>query len=105
MFNPKEFDEDATYLVELREELQSECSKFGHVKKIMIFDRHPEGVVSVKFEDEEMAERCISKFNHRFYAGKKLEAGFWDGRTNYKIEESDLERDERLKRWEKDLEE
>lgn len=42
MFDPKEFDEDATYLTEIRDDLQSECGKLGVVKKVMIFDRHPE---------------------------------------------------------------
>lgn len=42
MFHPNEFDADATYLTDIREDLMSECGKFGVVKKIMIFDRHPE---------------------------------------------------------------
>lgn len=65
MFDPKEFDDEPMYLNEIRDDLQSECGKFGVVKKIMIFDRHPEGVVSVKFEDMQSAMRCIDvRFHH-----------------------------------------
>jgi len=103
MFHPKEFDEDATYLTDIRVDLDSECKTFGEIKKIMIFDRHPDGVVSIKFADVESAHRCVKVMNGRFFAGRKLEAGMWDGHTNYKIEESELEREERLKKWETDL--
>eukprot|EP00041_Stephanoeca_diplocostata_P040067 m.1638569 g.1638569 ORF g.1638569 m.1638569 type:complete len:403 (+) comp28776_c0_seq1:134-1342(+) len=105
MFEPKEFDDEPMYLNDIRDDLQSECSKFGVVKKIMIFDRHPEGVVSIKFEDMQSAMRCIDKMHKRFFAGKELHAELWDGHTSYKIEESDLEREQRLKKWEADLEE
>lgn len=104
MFAPKQFDEDPTYLNDLREDLQSECEKFGAVKKIMIFDRHPEGVVSVRFETVESQLQCIKSMHGRFFAGQALSAEPWDGHTSYKIEESDMERDERLKGWEDYLE-
>ena len=67
--------------------------------------RHPEGVVSVKFEDKLAAEKCMAVMNGRNFAGAKLVAEMWDGHTSYKIEESDLERDERMKKWEADLNE
>eukprot|EP00040_Diaphanoeca_grandis_P039141 m.258233 g.258233 ORF g.258233 m.258233 type:complete len:395 (+) comp36303_c0_seq1:184-1368(+) len=103
MFDPKEFDEDPMYLNEIRDDLQSECGKFGTIKKIMIFDRHPEGVVSIKFEDVASVDVCIKAMNGRWFAKKQLEALMWDGVTSYKIEESDLERENRLKKWDADL--
>eukprot|EP00038_Savillea_parva_P013676 m.212030 g.212030 ORF g.212030 m.212030 type:complete len:414 (+) comp25872_c0_seq1:31-1272(+) len=104
MFDPKEFDEDATYLNDIRDDLMSECGKLGVVKKVMIFDRHPEGVVSVKFEDVAAAHACIKLMHNRLFGGRRLSADMWDGHTSYKIEESDMEREERLKKWEQHLE-
>jgi hypothetical protein len=65
MFTVEQIDADATYIIDLKTDLQSECSKFGVVKKVMVFDRHPDGVCSVKFEDATAAKKCMSKFNGR----------------------------------------
>lgn len=105
MFEPKEFDEDAAYLLDLKQDVTTECSKVGKVKKVMIFDKHPEGVVSVKFEEVEAVGLCISLMNGRNFAGRKITAEEWDGIVNYKIEETDLDREERLQKWEKYLDE
>ena len=104
MFTPEQIDDDATVINDLREDLESECKKWGTVKKIMIFDRHHEGVVSVKFAEIEAAHKCIKVMNGRAYDQKYLEAAMWDGHTSYKIEESEGERESRLKKWEQDLE-
>eukprot|EP00047_Mylnosiga_fluctuans_P005102 m.238456 g.238456 ORF g.238456 m.238456 type:complete len:381 (-) comp13303_c0_seq1:66-1208(-) len=103
MFDPKEFEEDPTYLTELSEDVRTECSKFGQVKKVLIFDRHPEGVLSVRFSSKDEADSCIAVMNGRWFAKRKLEAEHWDGTTNYSIEETDLERQERLKKWDQFL--
>ncbi|XP_072178830.1 17S U2 SnRNP complex component HTATSF1-like [Diadema setosum] len=97
--------EDATLITEIKDDLQSECSRFGEVKKVLIFDRHPDGVASVKFKDAENADTCIKALNGRWFAKRQLEVQAWDGKTDYKIEETDKERDERLKKWQDFLEE
>ncbi|GFV55024.1 HIV Tat-specific factor 1 [Trichonephila clavipes] len=38
MFEPKEFDEDATLLSDLQSDIREECSKCGEVKKVVIYD-------------------------------------------------------------------
>ncbi|XP_071493077.1 17S U2 SnRNP complex component HTATSF1-like [Diadema antillarum] len=65
VFHPSEFEEDATLITEIKDDLQSECSRFGEVKKVLIFDRHPDGVASVKFRDAENADSCIKALNGR----------------------------------------
>ena len=49
----------------------------------------------------EEADAVVALFNNRFFGGKQISAFLWDGHTKYKIEETDAERDERLKNWEK----
>lgn len=95
LFDPKEFDETPEAIFEYKEDVMEECSnKCGPVKKIQLFDKHPEGVVSVTFEDHDAADKCIELMEGRWYAKRKLSASHWDGRTKYKKEEQLLEEPE-----------
>lgn len=104
MFDPKEFEEDAMLINEIRDDLRAECSKFGEVNKVLIFDNHPEGVTSVKFKDADDADKCVAALNGRWFAKRQLTAELWDGKTDYKVEETDQEREARIAQWAKFLE-
>ncbi|XP_053328877.1 HIV Tat-specific factor 1 [Spea bombifrons] len=99
MFHPKDFEEDPLVLNEIREDLRTECEKFGQVKKVLIFDRHPDGVASVSFKEAEESDACILALNGRWFGGRQLVVESWDGVTDYQIEETSREREERLKGW------
>ncbi|KAG9478394.1 hypothetical protein GDO78_013417 [Eleutherodactylus coqui] len=99
MFHPNDFEEDPLVLNEIREDLRSECEKFGQVKKVLIFDRHPDGVASVSFKETEESDACILALNGRWFGGRQLVVDAWDGVTDYQIEETSREREERLKGW------
>ncbi|KAJ0061613.1 hypothetical protein NL108_005774, partial [Boleophthalmus pectinirostris] len=83
MFHPSDFEEDPLVLNEYREDLRTECEKFGEVKKVIIFDRHPDGVASVAFKEPEVADACIQSFNGRWFGGRQLTALPWDGTTDF----------------------
>ncbi|KAM4695704.1 17S U2 SnRNP complex component HTATSF1 [Rhinophrynus dorsalis] len=99
MFHPSDFEEDPLVLNEIREDLRTECEKFGQVKKVLIFDRHPDGVASVAFKEAEEGDACILALNGRWFGGRQLVVETWDGVTDYQIEETSREREERLKGW------
>uniref|UniRef100_A0A4W5N5Q3 17S U2 SnRNP complex component HTATSF1 n=1 Tax=Hucho hucho TaxID=62062 RepID=A0A4W5N5Q3_9TELE len=99
MFHPSDFEEDPLVLNEYRDDLRIECEKFGQVKKVIIFDRHPDGVASVAFKETEDADVCQIALDSRWFGGKKLSAQLWDGSTDYQVEETTREREERLKGW------
>ncbi|KAE8287339.1 HIV Tat-specific factor 1 [Larimichthys crocea] len=99
MFHPSDFEEDPLVLNEYRDDLRTECEKFGDVKKVILFDRHPDGVASVAFKEPEQADACIQSFNDRWFGGRQLSAQLWDGSTDYQVEETTREREERLKTW------
>ncbi|XP_075419384.1 17S U2 SnRNP complex component HTATSF1-like [Tenrec ecaudatus] len=105
MFHPKDFEDDPLVLNEIREDLRVECSKFGQIKKVILYDRHPDGVASVSFKEPEEADHCIQTFNGRWFGGRKITAETWDGTTDYQVEETSREREERLKGWESFLNE
>uniref|UniRef100_A0A7M4EM91 17S U2 SnRNP complex component HTATSF1 n=1 Tax=Crocodylus porosus TaxID=8502 RepID=A0A7M4EM91_CROPO len=85
MFHPKDFEEDPLVLNEIREDLRTECEKFGQVKKVLIFDRHPDGVASVSFKEAEEADLCIQALNGRWFGGRQLSVEPWDGVTDYQV--------------------
>lgn len=100
MFHPMDFEDDPLVLNEIREDLRVECSKFGQVRKLLLFDRHPDGVASVSFRDPEEADYCIQTLDGRWFGGRQITAEAWDGTTDYQVEETTREREERLKGWE-----
>lgn len=104
-FEPKDFDEDARLILEYQKDLRDECeSKFGPVKKIVIYDRNPEGVATVTFNEVEHADECIVTMKGRFFAGRQLHASHWDGKERFKINETEEQLEARLKKWDEFLE-
>lgn len=99
MFEPKEFDVEPSLLQELREDVRLECSKFGDVRKVAIYDRNPSGVITVTFREPEEADECITALNGRWFAQKRITAETWDGKTKYEVIESEEERQKRLNKW------
>ena len=61
--------------------------------------------MSIAFKEVEAADLCVEKMNNRWYAKKQLEVSHWDGLTDFQVEETDKEREQRLEKWEKFLEE
>lgn len=100
MFDPKEFEEDVTLILEYQNDLKEECAKFGTVKKVVVYDRHPDGIASVTFQEAEMADACVEALNGRWFAKRQLHVETHDGKTKYNILETAEEREERLKKWE-----
>ncbi|XP_071112882.1 17S U2 SnRNP complex component HTATSF1-like [Haliotis cracherodii] len=100
MFDPKEFEENPMVINELRDDVRLEAAKFGEVKKVTVFDRNSDGVISVKYKEAEEADKCIAGLNGRWFAQQRIIASAWDGVTKYEIEETEEERNARLQKWE-----
>eukprot|EP01102_Stenamoeba_stenopodia_P011326 TRINITY_DN3469_c0_g1_i1.p1 TRINITY_DN3469_c0_g1~~TRINITY_DN3469_c0_g1_i1.p1 ORF type:complete len:398 (-),score=119.43 TRINITY_DN3469_c0_g1_i1:68-1261(-) len=85
---------------ELRNEIGEECERIaGKVEKIIIFEGNPDGVVVIKFEEHWPAVRCIEKMDGRWFAGRQITADFYDGVSNYKVEETEEQRQKREQQW------
>ncbi|KAG7098532.1 hypothetical protein E1B28_000470 [Marasmius oreades] len=85
MFTLKELEEDASLLLELKEEVREECSSLGEVTNVVLYDQEPEGVMTVKFRDPISAQACVLKMNGRFFAGRKVEASLYVGKQRFKL--------------------
>ncbi|XP_017305214.1 HIV Tat-specific factor 1 homolog isoform X2 [Diaphorina citri] len=105
LFDPALFDKDVTLILEYQQDLREECSKCGHVKKVVLHDKHPEGVAQIFFKEPEAADACRELLNGRWFGQRQITAETWDGKTRYKIQETAEEREARLKKWETFLEE
>ena len=104
MFSPEEILEDPSLIIEIKEDVESKCAEVvADPKKIEIFDRHPEGVIAVTFAEASHAQACIDALNNKFYAQRTVSAHLWDGKTRYKIQETDEESERRLEKWKQDI--
>ena len=55
----------------------------GTVEKVKVYHLHPDGVVTIKYRDEDAAAQCVERMQGRFFGGKQLSASLWDGFTQY----------------------
>ena len=59
MFTLKELEEDPAALIELKEDVREECEKIGEVTNVALFDAEADGIMSVRFVNEEDAVDCV----------------------------------------------
>lgn len=85
MFSRQEAeDEDDAFYTELAEEVKTECQVLGTVEKVTPIQRHPDGVVCVKFKYPADAETCLKVLDGRFFAGRTISAIFYDKKVDLK---------------------
>ncbi|EPQ57458.1 hypothetical protein GLOTRDRAFT_58836 [Gloeophyllum trabeum ATCC 11539] len=84
MFTLQELEEDASLLLDLKEDVREECSTLGEVTNVVLYDAEPEGIMTVKFRDPLSAQACVLKMNGRFFAGRRIEASLYSGRQRFK---------------------
>ncbi|KAH7888830.1 hypothetical protein F5I97DRAFT_1828148 [Phlebopus sp. FC_14] len=101
MFSLKELEEDASLLLDLKEDVRDECSSLGEVTNVVLYDvrilmqfsalcslfgyqREPDGVMTVKFRDPLSAQACVVKMNGRFFGGRRVEATLYSGKQRFK---------------------
>ncbi|KAI1711106.1 RNA recognition motif domain-containing protein [Ditylenchus destructor] len=99
MFTLNEIDENAARILDLKEEVQELCARFGTVKKVTVYDTNPEGVVTVTFESVEHSDTAVSMLNGRLVGGRLIEASLWDGKAKFKRQETQEERERRERAW------
>uniref|UniRef100_A0A6B2LD64 RRM domain-containing protein n=1 Tax=Arcella intermedia TaxID=1963864 RepID=A0A6B2LD64_9EUKA len=101
MFDPRVAEKDFSFYENLEKEIAVEFARIGQVDALKIFERNEEGVVAVKYKYEYDAEKCIEIMNGRWFDGRQLSAAFYDGYSNYFVAETDEQKEEREKQWDK----
>merc|ERR1712200_315551 len=105
MFDPEAVDRDPGLILDYTNNIRTQCTKFGTRTKVVLYDKHPEGVCQVHFKEVNEADMAVEMLNGRMFGKKVMEVATWDGRTKYKMEESKEEEAKRLEEWENYLKE
>lgn len=85
-------------LTALEQELRKICEPLGDVEKITAFSKNPEGVIVVKFGKPTAASDAIAQYHGKMINGRRIDASFWDGVTDYTVREEEKEEKEENKR-------
>ena len=51
--------EDPAAILDIKEDIREECAKMGPVTNVVLFDKEPSGVASVRYSNVEAAEACV----------------------------------------------
>ncbi|EDV97453.1 GH14692 [Drosophila grimshawi] len=103
LFVPELFENEVELILEYQNNLRDECGKCGMVRKVVIYDRHQEGIAQINMSTPEEADVVIQMMQGRYFGQRQLSAEHWDGKTKYKIDESAAEASERLNKWDEYL--
>ncbi|XP_059058283.1 HIV Tat-specific factor 1-like [Achroia grisella] len=104
LFQPTDFDKDVQLILDYQQDLREESAKCGEVRKVVIYDRHPEGVAQITMKEPTEADAVVQLINGRWFGKRQITAEIWDGRTKYRIAETDAEISKRIDKWDKFLE-
>ncbi|XP_022817418.1 HIV Tat-specific factor 1 homolog [Spodoptera litura] len=104
LFHPTDFDQEVQLILDYQQDMRDECGKCGEVRKVVIYDRHPEGVAQITMKEPEMADAVVELINGRWFGKRQITAEIWDGRTKYRIAETDSEISKRINKWDEFLE-
>ncbi|EAW07743.1 U2 snRNP complex subunit CUS2 [Aspergillus clavatus NRRL 1] len=84
MFTLEELEEDPAAILDIKQDIRDECSKLGEVTNVVLYDKEPDGVASVRFVDPEAARQCVRVMDGRFFAGTRVEAYVSDGKEKFR---------------------
>lgn len=84
MFTLKEIEEDPAAILEIKEDIREECSKFGEITNVVLYDLEPEGVITVRFTDPESARHAVRVLHGRHFDGQIVEAYIPSGKERFK---------------------
>ena len=51
--------EDPAAILDIKQDIRDECSKIGDVTNVVLYDKEPAGVVTVRFSDPDAAKQCV----------------------------------------------
>ena len=47
-------------MLDIKEDIREECAKIGDVTNVVLYDKEPDGVASVRFSSPEAARACVN---------------------------------------------
>lgn len=105
VFEPSEIVEDPTLILSIKQAVEQKCAEIMcQASRVDVCDKHPDGVVELTLADADQAEKAAIGFDDHDLFGRTIKASLWDGKTKYRIKETDEEIQTRLDKWHHDLE-
>uniref|UniRef100_A0A0N5C8N6 17S U2 SnRNP complex component HTATSF1 n=1 Tax=Strongyloides papillosus TaxID=174720 RepID=A0A0N5C8N6_STREA len=102
-FDIDELIKDASLLFDLKELAQELLSKYGNVKKVIVYENNREGVISGRYNNTDESDLAVKHLNGSFFRNRVITVDYWDGRTKYNVEEDEDQVKARMESWEKFL--
>ena len=102
MFTLDELAASPTATVEIKEDVRTECARFGKIRRFKFFEHNPDGVIMIRYADPYEAAACVKALNGRFFSRRQISAEIWDERSNYNVKASvddEEKRREEFRRW------
>lgn len=103
MFTLAELDEDPSLFLDLKQDVREECETLGDVTNVVLWDKEPEGIMTVRFRDPAVARACQVKMDGRYFAGRRIVAILLDGKPKFRrsarSEEDDEQRADAFGEW------
>ncbi|EJU04273.1 splicing factor u2af-associated protein 2 [Dacryopinax primogenitus] len=90
MFTLDQLASDPSLLLDLKEDVREECEALGQVTNVILYDKEPEGVMTVKFRDPVSAQACVLKMNGRYFDKRRVLAELYTGRQRFKRTGDDI---------------
>ncbi|KAF1968654.1 hypothetical protein BU23DRAFT_583172 [Bimuria novae-zelandiae CBS 107.79] len=79
-----EDEEDEGAVLEIKQDMREAAEKFGEVTKVVLYDKEPEGILTVRFKEFDHAEAFVKAFNGRGYSGRKVQLSIADDRPKFR---------------------
>lgn len=103
LFEPSIFDNQVDLIIDYQNNVRDECLKCGTVKKVIVYSCEADGVCEVRMSDPEEADLVVQMMDRRYFGKRMLSAAIWDGKTKFKLKETEDEAKERLSKWDEFL--
>ncbi|PVI07093.1 hypothetical protein DM02DRAFT_351290 [Periconia macrospinosa] len=84
VFQLHQLEEEDAAVLEIKEDMRDEAEKYGTVTKVVLYDKEPEGIVSVRFSDFKGAEEFCARANGKRYNGGPLKISIAEDRPRFK---------------------
>ncbi|GAX09396.1 hypothetical protein FisN_6Lh231 [Fistulifera solaris] len=101
LFEPNVWKDEAqedAFFAELERSLRAELEVFGRVEKITVFSQR--AVVVVKLAQPSAASAVVKDWDGKVWKGRRVEAMYWDGVTDYTVRDEEKEQVETEQRLE-----
>ncbi|KAF9740700.1 hypothetical protein PMIN06_005027 [Paraphaeosphaeria minitans] len=88
-------EEDEGAVLEIKDDMRKAAEKFGEVTNVVLYDKEPDGILTVRFKELESAEAFVNAFDGKRYNGENLRLSVADDRPRFqkttKEDASDVE--------------